>query len=223
MEASPAAEDDPVPGLVDVPGEDDVPVVTDGHDGGLVDQVGQVSPREPRGRPGHRVEVDIGGQVLALDVNRQDGGPFGLIGQGDLHLAIEATRSKQGRIEHLGSVCRGHDHHPGSGIEAVHLRQELIQGLLSLVIGDDRATSALADGVDLVDEDDRRGPLARIGEQVPHAGGPHPDEQLDEARASEGQEGHPRLAGHRPGHERLARSRGADHQHPRGRSAPARA
>ena len=67
----------------------------------------------------------------------------------------------------------------------------------------------LADGVDLVDEDDRRGPLAGIGEQVPDPRRPHPDEHLDEARAGQGQEGHLGLAGHGPGHEGLAGAREA--------------
>ena len=102
---------------------------------------------------------------------------------------------------------------PVRGVEAVHLGQELVEGLLALVVGDDGATPALADGVDLVDEDDGRGPLAGIGEEVPDPGRPDPDEQLDEARAGEGQERHARLAGHRPGHEGLAGARWAHHQH----------
>ena len=221
MERVSAAEDDPVPGLVDVLGEDDVPVVPDGHDGRLVDQVGQVGPGEPRGGPGHGVEVDVGGQVLAPGVHGQDGGPLGLVGQGDLHLAVEAARAQEGRVEHLGAVGGGHDHHPGGGVEAVHLGQQLVEGLLPLVVGDEsRAPPALADGVDLVDEDDRRGPLAGVGEQVPDPRGAHPDEQLDEARAGEGEEGHSRLSGHRPGHERLAGARRAHHEHPPGADGP---
>ena len=150
----------------------------------------------------------------------QDGGPLGLVGQGDLHLAVEAAGAEQGRVEHLGPVGGGHDHHPGRGVEAVHLGQELVEGLLPLVVGDDRPAPALADGVDLVDEDDGGRPLAGVGEEVPHPGRPHPDEQLDEARAGEGQEGHPGLAGHGPGHERLARPRRPDHEHPPGADGP---
>ena len=205
-------------------GVDDVAIVADGDDGGLVDQVGQVGARESGGGPGHGVEVDVGSQVLALDVHGQDGGPLGLIGQGDLHLAVEATGTEQGRIEDLGAVGGGHDDHPGGGVETVHLGQELVEGLFALVVGaEGRAASALADGVDLVDEDDGGSPLAGIGEEVPHPRRPHADEQLDEARPGEGQERHARLAGHGPGHEGLAGSRRADHEHPRGPTAPARA
>ena len=109
---------------------------------------------------------------------------------------------------------------PVVGIEAVHLGQQLVEGLLPLVVGDEGGPPTLADGVDLVDEDDGRGPLPGVGEQVPHPGGPDPDEELDEARAGEGQEGDPGLAGHRPGHEGLAGSRGADHEHAAGADGP---
>ena len=148
-------------------------------------------------------------EVLVLDVDGQDGGPLGLVGKGDLHLAVEAPRPQQGGVEDLGAVGGGDDDHTGPRVEAVHLGQELVEGLLPLVVGHDRPTPALADGVDLVDEDDRRGPLAGIGEEVPDPRGPDPDEQLHEARTGEGQERDLGLTGHGPGHEGLARARGA--------------
>jgi len=122
-------------------------------------------------------------------VHGQDGGPFGLVGQGDLHLAVEATRSEQGRVEHLGSVGGGHDDDASGWVEAVHLGEELVEGLFPLVVGDNRATSALADGIYLIDEDNGRGPLAGVRKEIPDPGRPHPNEQLDEARPGEGQEG----------------------------------
>ena len=161
-----------------------------------------------------------GARCLPVDVDLQDGGPFGLVGEGDLDLAVEAARPQQRRIEHFGPVGGGHDDHAGGGVEAVHLGQELVQGLLALVVGDDRPASALADGVDLVDEDDRGGPLAGVGEEVADPRRPDADEELDEARAGEGEEGHPGLAGHRPGHEGLAGARWADHEHPAGADGP---
>ena len=86
----------------------------DCHDGGLVDQVGQICPRESGSGAGDGIEVDVGTKVLALAVHGQDGGPLGLVGEGNLHLSVEATRSEQGRIEHLGPVGGGHDDHPGA-------------------------------------------------------------------------------------------------------------
>src|SRR6202167_4116747 len=72
---------------------------------------------------------------------------------------------------------------PAAGrFEAAHLGQQLVEGLLPLVVGDDRARPgpALADGVDLVDEDDRRRALAGLGGQVADPGRADADEQLHE-------------------------------------------
>ena len=165
-------------------------------------------------------EVDVGGQLLVPGVDGQDGRPLGLVGQRDLDLPVEAPRPQQGGVEDLGTVGGGQDDHPGGGVEAVHLGQQLVEGLLPLVVGDDRPAPALADGVDLVDEDDGRGPLAGVGEQVAHPLGPHPHEHLHEARTGEGQEGDLGLTGHGPGHQRLARARRPDHEHPPGTDGP---
>ena len=79
---------------------------------------------------------------------------------------------------------------------------------------------ALADRVDLVDEDDRRRPLARLGEQVAHPRGADADEQLDEARAGHGEERHRRLAGDGAGEQRLAGAGRAGHEHAPRRDGP---
>ena len=141
---------------------------------------------------------------------------LGLIGEENLDLAVESTRAEEGWIEHLGSVGRSHDHHPGTGVETVHLGQELVQRLLTLVIGDNRTAAALGNGVDLVDEDDRRRSLACIGEGVPDPGRTDSDEQLDETRTGQSQERYPGLSGDREGQECLTRARGTHHQHAAG-------
>src|SRR5690606_14624447 len=65
------------------------------------------------------------------------------------------------------------------------------------------AATAATDGVDLVDEDDRRGVLLRLAEQLTHPRCAHADIQLDELRAADREEGGPRLARQRTGQERL--------------------
>src|SRR5438034_664970 len=62
-----------------------------------------------------------------------------------------------------------------------------------------------AAGGDLVHEDDARGGLLRLLEQVANAGGSNADEHLHEVRAGDGEEGHPGLAGDGAGEQRLAR------------------
>ena len=89
--------------------------------------------------------------------------------------------------------------------EAVHLYQNLVQGLLALVVAAAQAGATVAaDGVDLIDKDDAWGIALGLVEKVTDAGGAHADEHLDEFRTADGEEGHFGLAGHGLGEEGLA-------------------
>lgn len=140
-------------------------------------------------------------------------------------MPVEAAGAQQRRVESLGPVGRGQDNDAAGLVEAVHLGEELVEGLLAFVVaaqpGSPAATAA--DGVDLVDEDDRGGPFARLGEQVAHPGGPDTDEHLHERRAGHRQERDLRLTGHRAGDEGLTSARRAHHDHTTWSLAPATA
>ena len=78
-------------------------------------------------------------------------------------------RSSAG-IEHVGPVGRGDQDDAFIGLEAVHLDQQLIEGLLALVVAAAEAGAAMtADRVDLVDEDDAGRVLLALLEHVAHA------------------------------------------------------
>ena len=137
------------------------------------------------------------------------------------HLAVEAARTQQRRIEHVGTVGRGDQDDAFVGLEAVHLDQQLVQRLLALVVAAAEAGAAMAaDGVDLVDEDDAGRVLLRLLEHVAHAGGADADEHLDEVGAGDREERHLGLAGDGAREQRLAGARRADQQHA-ARDAPA--
>ena len=153
-------------------------------------------------------------------MDSQDGRPLSQVRQGDLHLAVEAAGAKQRGVQDLGAVRCGDDHHPDGGIEPVHLRQELIERLFALVVGHEASAAALPDGVDLVDENDGGSALTGTGEQITHPRGAQPHEQLDEARAGDGEERDAGLSGHRPGHEGLPGAGRPDHQHSSGTHGP---
>ena len=87
-----------------------------------------------------------------------------VVGRVDDDLPVEASGPQQRRVEDVRPVGGGqHDHALVAG-EAVHLGEDLIQRLLALVVTAERprAAARAADGVDLVDEDDRRRDLARL-------------------------------------------------------------
>ena len=135
-------------------------------------------------------------------------------GFGNDDLAVEAARTQQRRIEHVGTVGGGDDDHALVGLEAVHLDQQLVEGLLALVVAAAEAGAAMAaDRVDLVDEDDAGGVLLRLLEHVAHAGGADADEHLDEVRARDGEERHVGLARDGSRRQGLTGAGRADEQH----------
>ena len=201
------AGDDAVDGLVQGPVVDEVGVGARGEQSGLVEDVGQVRAGEAGGALGHEVEVDVVGQGLALGVDLEDGGPPGHVRGLDADLPVEAAGAQEGRVQDVGAVGGGDEDDVGVGVEAVHLDEELVEGLLALVVPAAGAgTAVAADGVDLVDEDDGGGVLLGLVEQVAHARGADADEHLDELGCGHGEEGHARLAGDGLGQEGLTGS-----------------
>ncbi len=147
---------------------------------------------------------------LALRVDPQDLDAALHVGAVEDDLAVEAAGPEKGRIEDVRPVRGGDDDHVGVRVEAVHLDQDLVEGLLALVVAAAEARAALpADRVDLVDEDDARGVALGLVEEVADAARADADEHLDELGAGDAEEGHPGLAGDRAGHQGLARARRA--------------
>src|SRR3972149_4776714 len=75
-----------------------------------------------------------------------------------------------------------------------------------------RRAASPPDGVDLVHEDDARGVLLALLEEIAHARGAHADEHLDEVGPGDREERDVRLARDRLGEERLPSSRRPDQQ-----------
>src|SRR4029453_189604 len=55
-------------------------------------------------------------------------------GGGARALPVEAARAQQRRGEHVGPVGRRDQDHAAAHVEAVHLDQQLVEGLLALVV-----------------------------------------------------------------------------------------
>ena len=134
------------------------------------------------------------------------------VGSVDLDLTVKATGAEQSGVKDVGTVGGGDDHDALVGAEAVHLHEQLVEGLLALVVTAAKARASLAtDGVDLVDEDDGRARLAGSLKQVADAGRAHADVHLHEIRARDGEEGNACLSCDGLGQEGLTRT-GRAHQ-----------
>ena len=170
----------------------------------LVDQVGEVCSREAGRLARERVEIDVLGERLAARMDLEDLLAALAVGSVDDDLAIEAARPEQRRVEDVGAVGGGDQDDVVLHLEAVHLDEQLVEGLLPLVVTAAHAGAAVAaDGVDLVHEDDAGGVLLGLLEEVADARGAHADEHLDEVGAGDREERHPRLTRDGAGEQRL--------------------
>ncbi len=171
-------------------------VVAGGGEGGLVDHVGEVGAGEARCATSEDVEVDVFGHGDLAGVNLEDFFAATDVGTIDDDAAIEAAGAKEGGIENVGAVGRGDEDDAVVGLEAVHLNEELVEGLLALVVSAAEACATVtADCVDFVDEDDAGGVLLALLEEVADARCADADEHFDEVRAGDGEEGDVGFAG----------------------------
>ncbi len=146
-------------------------------------------------------------------MNLQDALAPAHVGPRDHHAPVEAAGAQECWIEDVRTVGGGDQDDAFRAFETVHLHQELVQGLLALVVTAAEAGATMAaHRVDLVDEDDAGRALLALLEEVAHAGGAHPHEHLHEVRAGDGEEGDVGLARDGAGQEGLARARGAHEQ-----------
>jgi hypothetical protein len=161
-----------------------VVVVPGGDDRRLVDEVREVGAHHAGRRCGDPAGIDVIGDRNAAEVHPQDRLAPVAVGWAHHDPPVEAPRAQEGGVEDLGPVRGGqHDDALGAG-EAIHLGEDLVEGLLALVVAADRRRPSPRppDGVQLVDEDDRRGGGLGLLEQVAHAARPDPDDELDELR-----------------------------------------
>ncbi len=180
----------------------------------LVEDVRQVGTGEAGSPLGDGPEVDVRRDRLALLVHLEDVQAALQVRALDRDLAVEATRAQQRRVQDVRAVGGGDQDHAALDVEAVHLDQQLVESLLALVVAAAETRTAVpADGVDLVDEDDRRGVRLGLLEEVADAARADTHEHLDEVGAGDGVERHARLTRDRAGEQGLAGPGRAVEQH----------
>ena len=96
-----------------------------------------------------------------------------------LYPAVETPRPQESLVKALRPVGRRQYDHSLGGIETVHLREQLVQGLFPFIVAAHGIVTPFADSVDLVYEDDARGFLSCLLEQVPDFRCTHAHKHLD--------------------------------------------
>ena len=179
----------------------------------LVHEVREIGAGHSRRAARERRDVDVFGDRLVAEMDLENALAAAEIRRVDDDLSVEAARAQQRRIEHVGTVRRGDEDHAVVRLEAVHLDEQLIERLLTLVVTAAKTGAAMAaDGVDLVDEDDARRVCLALLEQIAHAARADADEHLDEVRTRHREERTSGFAGDGLGEQRLTGSRRTDEQ-----------
>src|SRR5882762_9320464 len=121
------AHQDLVLGVLEVDHLDELLVLARREQRRLVDEIREVGAGEAGRPPGEDFQVDVRRQRDAPGVNAQDLLTALDVRPRDDHLAIEAPRAEQRRVEHVGPVRRGDEDDALVRLEAVHLDEELVE------------------------------------------------------------------------------------------------
>lgn len=126
------------------------------NEGGLVADVGDVGAYEAWGHFGQGVRGHLICHFDVFEVHLEYLLATVEVGTPDADLSVEAPGAHEGLVEDIRSVGSGHEYHALVGRESIHLDEQLVEGVLALVVAAlyCAATSGPADGVYFVDKDD---------------------------------------------------------------------
>src|SRR6266852_4908968 len=167
-----------------------IQVATCGKECSFIDQVRQICTDHTSRRAGnsHQVYILIQRHLACMNLeNSQTPIPVGTINN---HSTIEATGAQQGLIKPIRTVCCGDNHNGLMTIKAIHLYQELVQRLLSLIIGVNAGTALPSHGINFVDKDDTWRSLLGLIKEVTHTASADADQHLHEFGARHREEWH---------------------------------
>ena len=142
-----------------------------GAQGGLVDDVGQIRARRAHRGAGDGGVIDILGRGDITGMHAQHSLAAAKIGQIHRDAAVKAAGAQQGGVQNLRTVGSAQHHNTLGGVKAVHLGQQLVERLLTLIVGGQtHRVALLADSVDFINKDDARSLFIGLLEQIAHAG-----------------------------------------------------
>src|SRR6266566_4192705 len=145
----------------------------------FVDEIGNVCADHPRSGTCNRNQIHVLCQRHAARMNLENSQAAIPVGPFHYYAAVEATWAQECLVEAIWPVGSSDDDNGLARIKAIHLNQQLVQGLLALVVAIDTGPSLPADGIDFVDEDDAGSRFLGLVEEVTHAACTHTDQHFD--------------------------------------------
>ena len=160
--------DDAVDGVHEVITGDELLASAGSDEGCLITYIGDVSTREAWGTACQEVDVDRFVDLQRAKVHEEDLLTVVDVGKVYIDLTVEAACTQEGCVEDVGAVRSCQHDDPAIGAEAIHLGEELIQRILTLIVAPEVvvATTGTTHRIDFVDEDDTGGLLLGGLEEV---------------------------------------------------------
>jgi hypothetical protein len=136
------------------------------------------------------------------------------IGSSYHHLTVDAASTQKGRIEDFRAIGSSEEDNALAGVETIHFRQELVEGLLALIVMlHGMYPARLPHYIQLIDKDDRWRLLLRLLKEITHSCCAHPSKHFHKLRATQAEKWYMGLARHGPGQESFARAWRTNQQH----------
>ena len=147
-------ENDLIPGLLVIGHGDGLPFVAGGKERRFIDQVGQVGTGGAGGCLCNPLKIDVITAFNLLRMDAENVKSFLDVRKIDDDLPVEASRTKQCRIENIRAVGRSYYDDAGVGGEAVHLNENLVESLLPFIVTAAKsASSGAAHRIKLINEE----------------------------------------------------------------------
>ena len=157
----------------------------------LVDNIRQLRTTRTTRHAGDLVEIHVACNLHLARMHLEDFFASLQIRQLHRHPTVKPSRTRQRRVQRFRTVRRRQNDHPAVVLETVHFCEQLVQRLLALIVAAKIARIALlADGVNLVDEDNARRLFLRLLKEIAHLRCTHADEHLDKFRAAHREKRH---------------------------------
>ena len=198
---------DLVLGALEIEHHDKATAQTCGAQSRFVHKVCKVRTRETGRAARNDAQVHVRPKRCFAGVHTQDFLAAFDVGITDGDLTVKTSRAQQGGVQYVFAVGRRDNDHAFVGFKTVHLNQQLVQRLLTLIVATTvTGTTGPAHSVDFVDEHDAGRIFLGLFEHVAHTGCTHANEHLDKVGTRDGKERHTRLTRNGTGQKRFTGS-----------------
>ncbi len=171
----------------------------------FIEEIGQVRAGKAGSLRSNFSEIGASGQGFVPGVQFEHGKAPLYVRRIDQYLTIKPARPEQSAVEHFGPIGGRQNDDAGVRFKSVQADEQLIEGLLALVIDRSQMDPSLPpDRIQFVNKNDARGLRLGFHKKIPHPRRPHADEHLHEITAADEEKRHFGLARHGTGQEGLA-------------------